>query len=98
MSARRWNGGLTPLLFDSSVVDALRRSNQPALLVGGTADRLAGWDPDLVRSLSKHVFEAPGADHSLLVPGPLARSARVLGDMVTAVEQFLDEVVWPPAE
>jgi hypothetical protein len=29
------------------------------------------------------------------VPGRLAASAAVLGRMATAVEDFLDEVVWP---
>jgi hypothetical protein len=67
----------------------------PQLLVGGTADQLAGWDPTLARSLSRHVHEVPDGDHALMVPGPLAESARVLGEVITAVERFLEEVVWP---
>jgi hypothetical protein len=39
------------------------------------------------------VHEVRDADHSLLVPGPLADSARVLGEVAAAVERFLDEVV-----
>jgi hypothetical protein len=31
----------------------------------------------------------------MYVPGPLAASAAVLGQVATAVEDFLDEVVWP---
>jgi hypothetical protein len=35
----------------------------------------------------------PDADHGMIRPGrPLARSAAVLGQVVTAVEDFLDEV------
>jgi hypothetical protein len=29
------------------------------------------------------------------VPGPLANSMAVMGEVVTAVERFLDEVLWP---
>jgi hypothetical protein len=31
----------------------------------------------------------------MFVPGGLAASAAVLGDVVTAVERFLDDVAWP---
>lgn len=83
---------LTPLLNSHCVVDALRRATAPFLLVGGTADK--SWDGRLARDLSRHVLEIDEADHGLFVPGPLARSAAVLGQVVTAVEQFLDESVW----
>jgi hypothetical protein len=96
---------LTPLLRERFVVNALRRAGagvlgqalgiEPQLLVGGTADQVGGWDPVLVRSLGSHVHEVPDGDHALMVPGPLAESARVLGEVMTAVERFLDEVVWP---
>jgi hypothetical protein len=84
---------LTPLLTLDRVVDALRRATAPALLVGGTADRF--WDGRLAEELSPHVLEVDGADHGMYVPGPLANSAAVLGQVVTAVENFLDDVVWP---
>lgn len=84
---------LTPPLSFPPVVEALRRASAPALLVGGTADGL--WDGRVARELSPHVFEVDGADHGMYVPGPLALSAEVLGRVVTAVEDFLDEVVWP---
>ncbi|MFG3580989.1 hypothetical protein [Micromonospora chersina] len=57
------------------------------LLVGGTADPL--WDGAVARQLSPHVLEVPDADHSMLVPGPLARSAEALGRVCTAVEDFV---------
>jgi pimeloyl-ACP methyl ester carboxylesterase len=84
---------LTPVLTDSWVVDGLRRATAPFLVVGGTADPL--WHGDLARELTPYVLEVPGADHGMYVEGPLARSAEVLGQVATAVERFLDEVVWP---
>ena len=84
---------LTPLLTFDWVVDAMRRATAPCLLVGGTAD--PAWDGATARELSPHVFEVEGADHGMYVPGPLAASAAVLGQVATAVERFLDDVVWP---
>ncbi len=84
---------LTPLLHSSWVSSALRRATAPCLLVGGSAD--PSWDAALARELSPHVLEVDGADHGMFVPGRLARSAEVLGRVATALEDFLDEVVWP---
>ena len=78
---------LTPVLTQPDVVEALSRATAPFLLVGGTADSL--WDGELARRLTPHVLEVPDADHSMLVPGPLARSAEVLGQVCTAVEDFV---------
>lgn len=86
---------LTPLLTDEDVAAGLRASRAPFLLVGGTADK-AAWDGALARYLTPHVCEVEGADHGMYVPGPLAASAGVLGLVATAVEQFLDEVLWSP--
>ncbi|QNE23163.1 alpha/beta hydrolase [Kribbella qitaiheensis] len=83
---------LTPVLTSEFVVDALRRSTAPFLLVGGTADEL--WDSGLARELTPYVLEVDGADHGMYVPGRLAASAAVLGQTATAVEDFLDQVVW----
>jgi len=83
---------LTPVLTSDWVVSALRRSTAPFLLVGGTADSL--WKPDLARELTPHVLEVDGADHGMYVPGPLAASTAVLGQVATAAETFLDEVIW----
>jgi pimeloyl-ACP methyl ester carboxylesterase len=87
----------TPLLANvpvaGTVVAALKRSTAPFLLIGGTADEW--WDGDAARSLTPHVVEIEGADHGMFVPGPLAASAAVLGNVITAVERFLDDVVWP---
>ncbi|MEH0826018.1 MULTISPECIES: alpha/beta hydrolase [unclassified Micromonospora] len=78
---------LTPLLHRPEVVDALGRAEAPFLLVGGTADSL--WDGAVARRLTPHVLEIPDADHWLLVPGPLARSAEALGRVCTVVEEFV---------
>lgn len=84
---------LTPVLCYPDGLAALRRASAPFLLVGGTADHL--WDSDVAFALSEHVLEIDGADHNMLVPGPMAESAVVLGRVVTAIEEFLDNVVWP---
>lgn len=83
----------TPLLTDEPTVNALRRATAPCLLAGGTADPF--WDSQLARSITPHLVEVDGADHGMFVPGPLSASAAVLGQVTTAVEQFLDQVVWP---
>ena len=78
---------LTPLLTRPEVVAALDRADAPFLLVGGTADRL--WDGAVARRLTPHLLEIPDADHSMMLPGPLAASAAVLGRVCTAVEEFV---------
>jgi pimeloyl-ACP methyl ester carboxylesterase len=84
---------ITPPLDNLELVAALRAATAPFLLVGGTADRM--WDGHLARALSPHVVEIEGADHGLYVPGRLAASTEALGRMVTAVEDFLDQAIWP---
>jgi hypothetical protein len=83
----------TPLLTDERTVAALRRAMGPCLLVGGTADQF--WDGRLARSITPEVIEINGADHGMFVSGRLAASATVLGEVITAVEDFLDRIVWP---
>jgi hypothetical protein len=83
----------TPVLTDEPTVAALRRATAPCLLVGGTADRF--WNGPVARSITPHVVEVAAADHGMFVPGELAASAAVLGQVITAVEQFLDHAVWP---
>ena len=83
----------TPLLTDEPTVAALRRATAPCLLVGGTADRL--WDGAAARSITPHVIEVDDADHAMFVPGRLSASAAVLGQVMTAVEEFLDHAAWP---
>ena len=82
----------TPLLTDEPTVVALRRTTGPCLLVGGTADQF--WDGQIARSVTPGVVEIDGADHGMFLPGPLAASAAVLRQVITAVEDFLDHIVW----
>ena len=84
----------TPLRTNPHVVAGLRRAAGPFLLAGGSADEY--WDGRLARSLTPHVVEVEGADHGMFVPGGLAAPAVVLGDVMTAVERFLDDVASPP--
>ena len=81
----------TPLLTDELTVAALRRATGPCLLVGGTADQF--WDGKTARTLTPDVVEIQDADHRMFVPGPLAASAAVLGQVITAVEDFLDHLL-----
>jgi hypothetical protein len=83
----------TPLLTDEPTVAALRRATGPCLLAGGTADQF--WDGQTARSITPRIVEIDGADHGMFVPGPLVTSAAVLGQVITAVENFLDHIVWP---
>ena len=83
----------TPLLTDGPTVTALRRASAPCLLAGGTADQY--WDGQAARSITPHVVEINGADHGLFVPGRLSASAAVLGQVITAVEDFLDDIARP---
>lgn len=84
---------LTPMLAVPWVAAALGRATAPFLLVGGTADE--SWDSALAHRLSPHVLEVDGADHGMCVPGPLTQSIAVLGRVVAAMEEFLEEIGWP---
>jgi hypothetical protein len=83
---------LTPMLAVPWVAAALGRATAPFLLVGGNADEV--WDSALARRLSPYVLEVAGADHGMCVPGPLTSSIAVLGRVVAAVEEFLEEIGW----
>jgi hypothetical protein len=63
------------------------------MLAGGTADPF--WDRPAARSVTADVVEIDGADHAMFVPGRLAASVAALGEVLTAVEDFLDHAVWP---
>jgi hypothetical protein len=78
---------LTPVLTDDSIVAAITRSTAPALLIGGSADRM--WPAGVAASTGKTVVTVEGGDHGLRVPGRLRAYTDVLGDIGTAVEDFL---------
>jgi hypothetical protein len=70
-----------------------RGAAAPCQLIGGTADHF--WDGQVARSVTTEVIEIDGADHGMFVPGRMAASAAVLGQVITAVEDFLDHTAWP---
>jgi hypothetical protein len=84
---------LTPMLTLPWVPAALAQATAPFLLVGGTADEW--WDGAAARRLTPHVLETDGADHGLQVPGPMTASIAVLGQVIAAMEHFLDAISWP---
>ncbi|MGX6601150.1 alpha/beta hydrolase [Micromonosporaceae bacterium Da 78-11] len=79
---------LTPVLTSAAIVDALTVNPAPALLIGGTADRL--WLPGQAAATGKSAVTVPDGDHGLRVPGPLRAYTDVLGTVGTAIEEFLD--------
>jgi hypothetical protein len=81
---------LTPALRDTELAPDLRRATAPFLLAGGTADRV--WDSAVARSLGRPVFEAPGADHGLEIPGDPLASIDILRDLTTAMDDFVRRI------
>ncbi|WP_311553649.1 hypothetical protein [Propionimicrobium lymphophilum] len=55
----------TPVLNDAQVVDDIKASTAPQLLIGGTSDSY--WDTDAARSTGGEIVEVEGRDHSFLV-------------------------------
>ncbi|NIL43226.1 alpha/beta hydrolase [Salinispora arenicola] len=78
---------LTPLLHTEAIAEAIGRNPAPALLVGGTGDR--SWLPDIAAATSKRVVTIADGDHGLRPPGPLRAYTQALGDVGTAIEEFL---------
>jgi len=80
---------LTPLLTTDRAPEVraaaadLGASGVPALLAGGTADKL--WDSALAAASGARVLGVDGGDHSLEIDGDPARTARVLDDVTAAV-------------
>jgi len=82
---------LTPLLREDTVRGALGATAVPSLLVGGSADSSA-WDHEVAeqaRADGWDVWEVPGADHALEVPGDTRASLRVLEQVLDRVEGLL---------
>lgn len=89
---RQWPAiWLAPVLLAESVVDGIRRNEAEQLLVGGTADDIAGWDSELTDDLPADVLEIAGADHLLEIPGHAVASAALLGELMDAVDDWVGE-------
>lgn len=87
---------LTPLIADrgttvaSQVIEGLRAGTAPRLLIGGSDDPT--WDDGIASGLSHaQILELPGADHSLEVPGDVARSLDYLRTVTEAISRFAVE-------
>jgi hypothetical protein len=82
----------TPMLTDERAVAALRRAVAPCLLMGGRLTRcgMAGS-----RGRSRRTSWRSTGPITECSSWRLAKSAVVLGQVITAVENFLDHQVWP---
>lgn len=81
---------LTPLLHLPRVVDGLRRSGAPTLLVGGAED--PSWKPEIVKELGHSHLELAGADHGLETDDDPVNSAELLKQVTAAMERFVAAV------
>jgi len=82
---------LTPLLTVGWLCERIEQFRPPSLFVVGTTDRfyqLAIQD-HLQAVTGGRVLVVQGADHSLEVPGSLSGSLAALGQIVSAMEQFI---------
>ncbi|MEH0449732.1 MULTISPECIES: alpha/beta hydrolase [unclassified Streptomyces] len=78
---------LTPVLTNNHVAAALRRTMEPTLLIGGSADKL--WDSRIAASLRHDVLEVPLADHGLELVDDAAGSVDVLRQVVSRLDRFI---------
>ncbi|WP_405507827.1 alpha/beta hydrolase [Streptomyces cyaneofuscatus] len=87
---------LTPLLTFGHVARALRRAQEPTLLIGGSADKW--WDAELAASLPHDVLEVPSADHGLELPDDPVGSVEVLRQVVARLDRFVGSLGRAEAE
>jgi hypothetical protein len=80
---------LTPLLDRPEVVDALRATEAPTLLVGSPADPTWG-EGELPDNPALEVVELEGLDHALQLSGDPLASLDVLRDVTRRLRAFLD--------
>jgi hypothetical protein len=86
---------LTPLLNEPWLVEQLRRTAAPTLLIGGTAD--GSWIPTIVRSLQHSYLELDGADHALETHDDPVNSAELLSRVTAAMDAFVAALRAPRA-
>jgi hypothetical protein len=79
---------LTPLLIRPEIVEALRATRAPTLLVGSPADPTWG-DGSVPANPALEVLELPGLDHSLQVSSSPASSLDVLRTVTERVSSWL---------
>jgi hypothetical protein len=78
---------LTPVLTHERVAGPIRKASAPALLVGGTADKM--WDSGVARSTGATVLEIPDADHSLETADDPVNSVDILRWVTAGMDEFL---------
>jgi hypothetical protein len=83
----------TPLLREGALMTAARESQQPTLLVGGTADE--HWQRPVDVGPHLTVVELPGADHGLQQPGDWRRSLLEQVEIFDRVRELAAQVVSP---
>jgi hypothetical protein len=82
---------LTPPLTEPSMIDALSRVRNPALLLGGTADPM--WEADAIPdNPALQVVELRGVDHALQVTGDPGASLDALRQMTQALTGWLQPI------
>ena len=80
---------LTPLLHLPAVVEAMTRSDQRQLLIGGSED--PAWDLDTARTIGDDIVQIEGADHGMFTRDAV-RSAEFHVDVTRAIVQWLQVV------
>jgi hypothetical protein len=86
---------LTPLLVRPEIVEALRATRAPTLLVGSPDDPTWG-DGTVPVNPALDVLELPGLDHSLQVSGSPASSLDVIRTVTERVASWLAERAGSP--
>lgn len=91
VSERGWPAiWLTPLLSLPELADALKTTTGKTLLVGGTQDDY--WDSAIAKASGHQVLEMQGAHHGLEIAGDPSTSVRLLGELVAAMEIFVENL------
>jgi pimeloyl-ACP methyl ester carboxylesterase len=81
---------LTPLLTEKVLIDALARTEQRTLLIGGTADGL--WRRDAIPdNPALEVLELPGLDHALQRSGDPHAGLDALRQLTDAIGRLASE-------
>lgn len=88
---RGWSGiWLTPLFNRPELVAASKEIRAKTLMIGGTGDET--WNGEVAKSSGQQILEIPGADHGLEIPGDPSASVRILGEIVTTIITFAEDL------
>jgi hypothetical protein len=59
-------------------------------MIGGTADE--AWNHEVAKSSGQQLLEIPGANHGLEIPGDPSASVRLLGEIVSTIITFMEDL------